>query len=455
MQVHEILIIKNDTESYGISTEEINHIARVPLLMPLPLRPKFVRGLCAVAGTIVSLVDLNLLLNFNEVDYEASATRLLSLNGEHSENALLVSEVYDTVLINQQNIEYINQENNPIVGVYKYKEMLIQVMSLDILFGQINRVAIESKEVKNGKIKESISNEEENNRFLVFSLAKEKFALNIEYLQEIILADIQITAINNSKKDVLGLITIRNELLTVIDLRIYYDFSANRSDKNRILVASYEGKRVGLLIDNIIDIENFSISNIEYMDDLLEKSKISGVVHTEDDSIMSFFDYHVLEDIFSQNESFIDENFSETDTVENTSYMEVIIFKLLDKEYAFNVGYVDEIIDLIEATEVAFTNTEIAGIINIRGQIVTLVSLFEKLGLETVIDKDAKIIVCNINETRIGFVVDSVSDILEIQESEVRHDESDETFSNILYLENGKRLVLAMEVDTLITTGEK
>ena len=81
MQIQEILIIKNAQENYGISTEDINQIARVPSLMSLPLRPAGTRGLCAVGGTIVSMVDLNLLLDMPEVDLDASSSRLVSLNG--------------------------------------------------------------------------------------------------------------------------------------------------------------------------------------------------------------------------------------------------------------------------------------------------------------------------------------------------------------------------------------
>ena len=96
MQIQEILIIKNGRENYGISTENINQISRVPMIMELPLRPRCVRGLCSVAGSIVSIVDLNLLLDMPKVDYDAYKSRLLSLNDTYSSNALLVSEVYNT-----------------------------------------------------------------------------------------------------------------------------------------------------------------------------------------------------------------------------------------------------------------------------------------------------------------------------------------------------------------------
>ena len=453
MYIHEILIIKNGVESYGIPIENINQISRVPLLMPLPLRPNSVRGLCAVSGSIVSLLDFNSLLKMKEVNYGASKTRLLSLNEEHSSNALLVSEVYDTVVINQDNIEYLNQEENPVMGIYKYQDMLIQVMSLDILFSMVNRVEIESSEVKNGKVQQIVATEQNTNRFLIFSLARETFALNIEYLQEIILADIQITEINGSNKEVLGLITLRDELIMVIDLRVYYNFENSRSEKNRILIASHDGKRVGLLIDDIVDIENFALNSVEYMKDAFKENNIAGVIHTQN-SIISFFDHNTLEDIFMKNDSFVDSEVKDIKEEHSDVAMEVIVFKLFDKEYAFEVDSVDEIIDMVDATDVAFTDATISGIINIRGQIVTIISLFERLAIETKINEDSKIIVCNIDNTRIGFVVDSVSDILHIKESEIRK-EDDELFSSILYLNNGQRLVLAMDIDNIITREEQ
>ena len=105
MNIEEILIIKNGSQSYGVSTSDINQIARVPMLMPLPLRPSGVRGLCAVSGNIVTAVDMNLLLDMDEVDYDHDKSRLISLNGTLSSSSLLVSEVYNTVEIREKNIE--------------------------------------------------------------------------------------------------------------------------------------------------------------------------------------------------------------------------------------------------------------------------------------------------------------------------------------------------------------
>ncbi len=453
MQVQEILIIKNGNENYGISIEEINQISRVPILMPLPLRPAGVRGLCSISGSIVSILDMNLLLDLPCVDYDSQESRLLSLNGRHSSNAILVSEVFNTVEIDNDNIEYIQTENDPVIAIYKYEESLIQVLSLDILISKINRVSIESKEVKNGKVKVEVTKEEDSSRFLIFYMQKEKFALDIEYLQEIILADKEFTEVIGSSDEVLGLITLRDELLLVVDLRTYYGFESTRSDKNRILIAVYDEKRVGLLIDSIIDIKSIVSKNIEYMDNDTDAVKISGVIHDEK-SLISFFNHETLNDIFARNDSFIDSNHSAENTKEeNDLDMEVIVFKLAGKEYSFEVDYVDEIIDIVKATKVVYTDDSIDGIINIRGQIVTIVSLFEKLNTTTTVNEDSKIIICNIGEDRIGFIVDSVSDILNVNAKDIRDDES-KIFTSILHLEDGKRLVLSMDIEKILGSSE-
>jgi purine-binding chemotaxis protein CheW len=394
------------------------------------------------------MVDMNLLLDMPEVDIDNHKSRIISLNNKLSSQTLLVSDVYNTVEIESQKIEYLDNQNDPVIAIYKYNDLLIQILSLDELFLRMKRVEIDSKEVINGKVKESQAKEEDSSRYLIFSMSEEKYALEIDYLQEIILADIEFTEIAGTSEEVLGLITLREELLIVIDLRIHYGFKAERNEHNRILVISYEGKKVCLYIDSIIDIKNFYKRNVEFMGESFNDNKIAGVIH-DNNSLISFFDHNVINEIFIQNDSFIDSNETEEQESSVEYAMEVIVFKLANKEYAFNVESVDEIIDMVPSTSVAFTDESINGIINIRGQIVTTVSLFKKLNIDESSKEDAKIIVCNIHNDRIGFVVDSVSDILSIREEDIR-EESEGYFENILYLDNGNRLVLSIDIDKIV-----
>ena len=451
MKIQEILIIKNAHESYGISTEDINQISRVPALMPLPLRPSSVRGLCSVSGSVLSMVDMNLLLGVTEVDLDASASRIVSLNGSMSSNTLLVSDVYNTVEVDQDKIDYIEDGDDSVVAIYKYNDLLVQVCSLDKLFSKINKVKIEAKEIHSGKQKEEVKAEEDSTRFLIFGMSDEKYALGIDYLQEIILAEGPFTEVAGSNEDVLGLITLRDELLMVIDLRVYYGFEPKTSESNRILIVSYDGKKIGLCVDSIIDIDNFYKKDIEYMTENFDETKVSGVIHAKD-ALISFFDHNIIQNILNKNESFIDSTNNDTaveEEKEKECIREVIIFKLSSKEYAFDVGIVDEIIDMVPSTNIAFTEESLDGIINIRGQIVSIVSLFNKLNVETTVSEDSKIIVCDINENKVGFVVDSVSDILSIEEQDIVVDK-ESCFDSVLHLDEGKRLVLSIDMDQIV-----
>lgn len=450
MQVHEILIIKNGVESYGISTEKINQVSRVPSLMPLPLRPSGVRGLCSVGGNIVTIIDMNLLLDMNEVDYNAGSSRLVSFNDSFYSVALLVNEVYNIVEVDQNNAEYMDSKDE-LLAIYKYEDSLIQILSLDMLIAKINQVSIAAKEIRSGKSETKSSTEEDGKRFLIFAMANEKFALNIDYLREIIMADVDFTEIADSSGEVLGVINLRDELITVLDLQAYYNFKQTQSYKNRILIVTHEKGTIGLLVDNIIDIKNILVKNIEYMNDSFEDKKITGIIH-DGKNLISFFDTAVLNQLFTKNKNFIDSKDSIKVMDKSADIaLEVIIFELAGKEYAFKVESVAEIVDIVGSTKLAYTNEMIDGIINIRGQIITIVSLFEKLHIPRSINENSKIIVCNINNTKIGFIVDSVSDILNVYNNEIR-EQDDPLFTDVLHLEHGKRLVLCMDMNEIMST---
>ena len=288
-------------------------------------------------------------------------------------------------------------------------------------------------------------------------MANEKFALNIDFLREIILSDVNYTDIIGSPDELLGLITLREELVAVLDLRSYYGFDNKMDDKNRILIASYNGETIGLLVDEIIDIKNVLIKDIDYMNDDFDQNKISGVIHDEG-SLVSFFDKDVVETIFSENKAYIDSRNKDTaeaeeESEEEENSAEVIVFKLASKEYSFDVDFVAEIIDIVPATNVAYTDDSIDGVINIRGQIVPIVSLFNKLSIDEFVDENSKIIICNINNYKVGFVVDSISDIITVKSDELK-EQNDGLFTHVLHLDDGKRLVLYMDIQNIISNKD-
>lgn len=455
MNIEEILIVRVGVEYFGIVTEGINQIAKVPSLMPLPLRPYGSRGLCSVGGSVVSVIDLNTLLGFcDEVNIQGYKSRLVTLNGDFATYALLVDAVDDAVEVDGDALEYFEHHQNGVVAIYKHQEILVQVLSLEALFLKMKKVSIEAEEIKTVQKKNQPSKEEEHyGRFLVFMIAHEHYALDIDHLQEIILADSEVTKIPQSSEEIEGWIMLRKELLLVLDLSRYYGYEASKSEKNRILVVSLEGKKIGLRVDSVIDIKNILLTHLEILnEDKSVKRTIAGVIH-EDRRLISYLDATTLKSLVDVSEYCMQlEGSKEQKEMEDDKQdtFGVIVFTVDAKEYAFVIDDVDEIVNVQTATSVAFSDEKIDGIVNIRGQIVTFVSLCKLLGLQPVEYENSRVIICSVNGVRVGFVVQSVEDILMVSTQDIHDNEEDEMFSKVLYLEDGQRLVLLGDIQKIV-----
>ncbi len=152
----------------------------------------------------------------------------------------------------------------------------------------------------------------------------------------------------------------------------------------------------------------------------------------------------------NENESYVDlKDLITENQVDDENFSEFILFELKGKEYSFEVDIVAEIIDFEKSTGLVYTNDYIDGVINIRGQIVPIVSLGNILNIDFDFKEDSKIIVCNIDDTKVGFVVDNVSDILSVSKEEIIS-QDDTYLTDVLHLDDGKRLVLKMDIQKII-----
>ncbi len=74
-----------------------------------------------------------------------------------------------------------------------------------------------------------------------------------------------------------------------------------------------------------------------------------------------------------------------------------------------------EVIRVTEITKVHNAENYIIGIINLRGKIVTIIDLSNKLGLgESIIGKASRIVIVEWKDEHIGLLIDSISDVIDI-----------------------------------------
>jgi purine-binding chemotaxis protein CheW len=458
MHIEEILIIKDNDIFYGIDTKNIDQILRVPALTPVVLTSDAIRGLSAVSGNIVTVFDLNMLLGLQAINIELEETRLLSLTGEEQSSALLVSEVADTVWIKDENMEFVEESDDAVMALYKHEDEIIQILDIAALHEDVTLPSYNLFDVKDGNSRRSQETKrpQDSERYLYIQMASEKYAINIDTLREIIALPESFTEIAGSRDEILGMMPLRDELLLVADLRKFFSFEYQESDKNRILVANYDGQTMGLVVDEILDIQEVEKDKIDEMPANFEDKKLSGVIH-DDEQLISLIGDDVLKQLFDASKSLTQQDNLNTQGSEEEKNvaLEVVAFTLGSEEYAINIDDVVEIIDATPVTPLKDAPAFVDGVINIRGQVVTIMSVYEWLNKPMSEDEEQKIIICQINDYRIGFFVDSVSDVMEIESNQIKEEkEQSEFFTNVLYLDDGTRLVLLFDIHKLSETKD-
>lgn len=85
--------------------------------------------------------------------------------------------------------------------------------------------------------------------------------------------------------------------------------------------------------------------------------------------------------------------------------------------YAIPILEIHEIIRMQEITHIPNTRSCVLGVINLRGQIIPIVSLRERLGLsEAEVNKHTRIVVVNDHDSVIGMIVDSVHQVMSFED---------------------------------------
>lgn len=97
-----------------------------------------------------------------------------------------------------------------------------------------------------------------------------------------------------------------------------------------------------------------------------------------------------------------------------------VIFKLEKEEYGIDIINVREITEYKETTRIPNAPDYMDGIINLRGTVIPVINLKKRLNLSGApVKNDSRVIIVNIGEKQIGFVVDDASQVLTLNEENI------------------------------------
>jgi len=138
---------------------------------------------------------------------------------------------------------------------------------------------------------------------------------------------------------------------------------------------------------------------------------------------------------------------------------EFLTFRLGSEEYGIDILKVQEIRSYEAPTRIANAPSFIKGVVNLRGVIVPIVDLRIKLGCETVdYNSFTVVIVLNVRGRVVGAVVDSVSDVLELNQDSIKPSPEMASKVDTTYITGisslNERMLILMDIEALMASAE-
>jgi purine-binding chemotaxis protein CheW len=139
--------------------------------------------------------------------------------------------------------------------------------------------------------------------------------------------------------------------------------------------------------------------------------------------------------------------------------IQLVTFSIGEEEFGVDILKVQEIIRTMEITKVPRAQVFVEGVINLRGKVIPIIDLRRRFGLSSKAhDKHTRIIVIEINNMIVGFVVDSVSEVLRIPSGTVEPPPPVVAGMDSEYINGvGKlqdRLLILLDLDKLLSSED-
>ncbi len=455
-----ILQIKLGDEFFGIDSDNSNQILRVPVITSIPLANRWLKGIIVLNGKIVPVLDLKDVLGIGSVDVSKQESRVVTINFNGDEVAILVDEVIDAFAFEESNFEEMISEDSFTIGFYKQNDVLIQLIEPKNVINdemienfspvEVERLCDEEKDAENRA-------DTDTKRYLFFKSKDEFFAVDIELVAELIFVPNEITPIVGGDRSNLGAITLREEVIDVFDFNLLFGFENVdlKNDNSRILILKDENKKIALCIEYVEEIKDILVNDIESLSNSIGEEKIESL-YKDNKNIVSIVSNLYLRNLIDKFcVAITKENKIQKEEKEGGNMRELVVFAIDKEEFAFDIESVQEIISYQEVTSLPDSDEYIEGVINLRGVIIPVVNLPKKLDFNLKIEDKSKIAVCMIEKEKVGFLVDDVNDIMFIEDKFVAlSKKSDSLVKSTISLDGGKRVILELRLEKIISVED-
>ncbi|HEY5717962.1 MAG TPA: chemotaxis protein CheW [Motiliproteus sp.] len=136
-----------------------------------------------------------------------------------------------------------------------------------------------------------------------------------------------------------------------------------------------------------------------------------------------------------------------------------VTFRLDDEVYGINVMQVQEVLRYSEIAPVPGAPSYVLGIINLRGNVVTVIDTRQRFGLMPAeVTDNSRVVIIEVDGQVVGILVDAVSEVVYLNQSEIEKapsvgtDESAKFIQGVCHKDN--RLLILVELNKMMTDDE-
>jgi purine-binding chemotaxis protein CheW len=136
---------------------------------------------------------------------------------------------------------------------------------------------------------------------------------------------------------------------------------------------------------------------------------------------------------------------------EHSESRQLVVFTLGAEHYALPIQQVHEIIRYSQPRSVASRAEWVRGVISLRGRIVPVYDLAARLGVNSELSDQTKIVIVESGDETAGVIVDDVDEVLTIEDAQIEEIPSADATLIDSIAKVGDRLVVLLKPTTIFT----
>ncbi|XOB65669.1 chemotaxis protein CheW [Deferribacteres bacterium DY0037] len=473
-------------ETYGIGIEDVRQIIRVPKITRVPKMPDYVLGMTNLRGEVLPLVDLSMRLGYKHPCVHGEDTRVIVVDKQGILTGLIVESVNEVKSTEMHDIDKFPDILNAgvdkkyISGILKVGKgedvSIIQLINTDEIIDIDSAgkyLEQNSALIKKEKKEDVVAGAIDEKRFISFNIKEQEYAIEIHKINEIIWMP-EVTSVPGLPSYVLGIFSLRGEVIPLLSLHSRFGMTLNRDDETtRVVIVDIGNVMVAFAADKVNAVVSVDESLIELPPKVYEDqegSEVSAVLKLEDgkrlvmalepENLVDDAELEALKSVAEQSKGGTHMNYDVTNTADEEK--QIVTFQIENEHYGIYIQKVQEINRYTNVTKIPKTPKFVEGIINLRGEVIPLIDLRSRFELETKPrDEFTRVIIINLQNMKVGFVVDWVDEVLRIRQEDIDPVPpvlgvavNSEFIEGVINFDKNEKMILLLDVEELFSRAE-